>query len=370
MSLSARRVWSVGRKELRHILRDPMTLMFTVLVPLLELFLLGYAIDTRVRNVRTIVLDQANTQESRALLSSFESSGDFAVIGLAASESEVNDAIVAGRARVGLKIPADYSRRLEQGTTASLLVLVDGSESSVAAETLNVANALALRASLEKALGGRSLAVEARPRVLFNPDTRSANFFIPGLMVIICQMMATLLSATAVVREKENGTLEQLFMTPVRPGELLVGKMLPYVVLTTLELCVIALLMTTVFGVPVHGSFLTLLALAEPFVLTMLGVGLAISTRASTRDAAIQLSVGTILPSVFLSGYIFPVDSMPEPLQYLSRALPTTWLIDASRGVILRGGGWAQLWPHALVLWGMAGAMLLLTATRFRKRLS
>jgi ABC-2 type transport system permease protein len=367
-SFSAQRVWSVGRKELRHILRDPMTLMFTLLIPLGELFLLGYAIDTRVRHVRTAVLDQANTQESRALLRAYETSEDFTVVAQVATEAQLNDAIVAGRARVGIRIPADYSRRLEAGQTAQVLVLVDGSESSVAAEAVNVANALALRVSLGKALGDRPLAVEARPRVLFNPDTRSANFFIPGLMVVVCQMMATLLSATAIVREKENGTLEQLFMTPVRPGELLVGKILPYVLLTTLDFCVIAFLMRTVFDVPIHGSFLTLLALAEPFVLTMLGVGLLISTRASTRDAAIQLTVGTILPSVFLSGYIFPIDSMPALLQPVGWVVPTTWLIDAARGVILRGGGWAHLWPHALVLWGMALAMLVLTAVRFRKQ--
>src|SRR5262249_43170049 len=146
---------------------------------------------------------------------------------------------------------------------------------------VNVSNALALQESLDRALGGRALPVEARPRVLFNPDTRSPDFFIPGLMVIVCQMMATMLAATAIVREKENGTLEQLFMTPVQRGELILGKMLPYVVLTVGEFCVIAGLMHTLFGVPIHGSFLTLLGLALPFVLTMLGVGLWISTRAS-----------------------------------------------------------------------------------------
>jgi ABC-2 type transport system ATP-binding protein len=181
--------------------------------------------------------------------------------------------------RVGIKVPHDYSERLLVGQTAQVLVLVDGTESSVAAEAVNVGNALALRESLERALGDRPLPVEARPRVLFNPDTRSANFFIPGLMVILCQTMATMLSANAVVREKENGTLEQLFMTPVRRGELIVGKMAPYVVLTTLEFCLIAFLMRAVFGVPVHGAFATLLGLTVPFVLTMLGIGLWISTR-------------------------------------------------------------------------------------------
>jgi ABC-2 type transport system permease protein len=367
---SWRRLLSVARKELFHILRDPMTLFFTLFVPIVELFMLGYAIDTNVRHVRTVILDQAGTQESRTLLQRFENSEDITIVGQVFSDEEMSRAIVAGKARVGIKIPRDFSQRLEAGQTAQMLVLVDGSESSVAAEAVNVGNALALRESLQRALGGKALPVEARPRVLFNPDTRSANFFIPGLMVIMCQMMATMLAATAIVREKENGTLEQLFMTPVRPGELLVGKMVPYVVLTIGEFCAIAFLMRVIFDVPIHGPFPALVALTLPFVLTMLGIGLWISTRASTRDAAVQLTMGTILPSVFLSGYVFSTDSMPWLFGYLSQFVPATWLIDAARCVILRGGGWGELWRHSLVLWSMAVGMLLFGTFKFRKQLA
>jgi ABC-2 type transport system permease protein len=369
-ALSARRLFAVARKELWHIARDPLTLFFALGLPIVQLFLLGYAIDTNVRHVRTAVLDQACTQESRALLRRFENSEDFTVVARVWSDEELSAALVAGRARVGIKVPRDYSQRLEAGETAQVLVLVDGTESSVAGEALNVGNAIALSESLERALGGRPLPVEARPRVLFNPDTRSANFFIPGLMVVLCQIMATLLSSAAIVREKENGTLEQLFMTPVRPIELILGKVTPYAVLTGLEFCAIALYMRVVFQVPIRGSFLTLLGLLVPFVLTMLGVGLWVSTRVSTREAASQLAMGTILPSVFLSGYVFPVESMPVVFGWASRVFPTTWLIDASRCVILRGGGWAELWPHALVLWGMALGMLAFSAVKFRKRVA
>jgi ABC-2 type transport system permease protein len=347
-----------------------MTLFFTLFVPIVELFMLGYAIDTNVRHVRTVIMDQAGTQESRTLLQRFENSEDFTIVSRVFSDEEMSRAIVAGKARVGIKIPRDFSERLEAGRTAQLLVLVDGSESSVAAEAVNVGNAIALRESLQRALGGKQLPVEARPRVLFNPDTRTANFFIPGLMVIMCQMMATMLAATAIVREKENGTLEQLFMTPVRPGELLVGKMVPYVVLTIGEFCAIALLMRVLFEVPIHGPFLALVALTLPFVLTMLGIGLWISTRASTRDAAVQLTMGTILPSVFLSGYVFSTDSMPWLFGHLSQFVPATWLIDAARSVILRGGGWSELWQHSLVLWSMALAMLVFGTFKFRRQLA
>jgi ABC-2 type transport system permease protein len=370
LALSARRLFAVARKELLHITRDPMTLFFALGIPIVELFLLGYTIDTNVRHVHTAVLDQACTQESRALLRRFENSEDFTVVARVWSEDELSAALVAGRARVGIKVPRDYSQRLEAGQTAQVLVLVDGTESSVAGEALNVGNAIALSESLERALGGRPLPVEARPRILFNPDTRSPNFFIPGLMVVLCQIMATLLSSTAIVREKENGTLEQLFMTPVRPAELMLSKVTPYAGLTLLQFCAIALLMRVAFQVPIRGPFLTLLALAVPFVLTMLGVGLWISTRASTREAASHLAMGTMLPSMFLSGYIFPIESMPAVFGWAARLFPTTWLIDAARCVILRGGGWAELWPHALVLWGMALGMLAFSAVKFRKRVA
>jgi ABC-2 type transport system permease protein len=366
---SGRRLFSVARKELLHILRDPMTLFFTLFIPVCDLLMLGHAINTNVRHVRTVVLDQAGTQESRKLLERFENSDDFKIVGRVFSDEEMSRAIVTGKARVGVKVPRNFSERLEAGRTAQILIVVDGSESAVAAEAVNVGNAIALRESLERALGGKSLPVEARPRVLFNPDTRSANFFIPGLMVIMCQMMATMLAATAIVREKENGTLEQLFMTPVRATELLVGKMLPYVVLTVGEFCVIALLMRVIFDVPIHGPFLALVTLTLPFVLTMLGLGLWISTKASTRDAAVQLTMGTLLPSMFLSGYVFTTDSMPEVFGYVSQILPATWLIDAARTVILRGGGWAELWQHSLVLWAMALAMLAFGTWKFRKQL-
>jgi ABC-2 type transport system permease protein len=189
-------------------------------------------------------------------------------------------------------------------------------------------------------------------------------------MVVMCQMMAVMLSATAIVREKENGTLEQLFMTPVRSLELVLGKLVPYFALTFVEFCTIAFLMRTVFQVPIAGHFATLLGLAVPFVLAMLGLGLMISTRATTRDAAQQMAMGTVLPSVFLSGYVFPLETMPAPFWHIAQGIPTTWLIDAARGVIVRGAGWAELWWHAVVLWGMAVGVILLAMLKFRKRLS
>jgi ABC-2 type transport system permease protein len=366
---SIQRVASVARKELLHILRDPATLFFALLIPVMEMFLLGFAIDTNVRNIRTVVMDMAQNQESRALLQKFENSEDFRIVKYVYSEPDLRREIVAGRARVGIMIPEHYSRRLQANDMSQISIQVDGSESSIAAEAVNVGNALALRESLERVLGYKELPVDSRPRILFNPDTRSPNFFLPGLMVVFTQILAVMLTSNAIVREKENGTLEQLFMTPVRSVELIIGKLLPYLVLTFVEFCGIALLMRVVFQVPIHGHFFTLLGLALPFVLAMLGFGLWISTKAATREAAGQMSMATVMPAIFLSGYVFPLDSMPRVFYYIAQVIPTTWLIDGARGVILRGAGWAELGTHAAVLWVMALVSISLSMLRFRKQL-
>ena len=369
---SFQRTYAVARKESLHIIRDPATLFFALFIPVLELFMLGYAINTNVRFIATVVLNQCQTEESRRMIRMFENSKDFRVIKEVSTEADMNWMIVSGRAKVGIRIPEDFSRQLEAGRSAQVLVLVDGSESSTAGEALNVSNALALQESLKQSqlLNERGLAIDARPRILFNPDTRSANFFIPGLMVVMCQMMAIMLSANAIVREKEKGTLEQLFMTPVKAGELILGKLIPYLVLTLAEFCTILFLMWSVFQVPIHGYVITLLAFTLPFTFSFLGLGLYISTRVETREAAGQMAMGTMMPSIFLSGYVFPLDSMPAFFWYVAQVFPTTWLIDAARGVILRGAGWSELWVHSLVLWIMGLLSFFLAAMKFRKRLS
>jgi ABC-2 type transport system permease protein len=368
LATSFRRTVSVARKEFLHMLRDPGTLFFALAIPVMELFMLGYAIDTNVRHVRTVVYDACQTQESRALVRVFETSDHFDVAEMVYHDDALSQRIVAGKAHVGIKIPEDFSRRLAAGQTAQVLVLVDGSDSSVASTALNVSSSIALQESLKHVLADRPMPIDARSRVLFNPDTRTANFFIPGLLVFLCQMMASMLTANAIVREKENGTLEQLFMTPVRPGELMVGKVVPYLVLSFVQFLTIATLMRVVFQVPVAGNFLTLLAINFPFVLAALGVGLMISAKANTREEAGQKVMGSVLPCVFLSGYIFPTESMPEVLKPVANMIPTTWMIDAARGVILRGAGWAELWVNAAVLTGMAGLFMTLAAVSFKKR--
>lgn len=362
----------VLRKEAIHIRRDPMALFVTVLIPIIQMFTIGFAIDTNVRDTRTALYDGARTQESRRLIDRFVNSDNLRIVAEVGSDRELNDEIVAGRAQVGIHIPVDYSRRLLSGQTASFLVLVDGSDSSVASQSLNVANAIALRESVERSFTvnalSQPLTIEARPKVLFNPDSRSANFLIPGMLAVLIQIMTVMLTALAIVRERERGTLEQLYMTPVRPLGLMIGKIVPYAVVAYAELSIMLFFMRWVFQIPINGSLPLLLLLVIPFLVTMLGLGLLISTRARSQQEAIQAAFGTMLPSIFLSGYIFPIDTMPAFFRGISAILPTTYLIEIFRGIILRGAGFTALWRQTLILSVMGLVLISVSALRFRKK--
>lgn len=361
----------VCRKEFLHVARDRGTLFFALLIPILQLFLFGFAVDTNVRQVPTVVLDDSHTQESRDLVARFAASDVFAVRGNVQSPAQLDEAIRAGRAQVGIRIPFDYARRLQDGMTASVLVLVDGSDSTVAGQAMASSTGVALQQSLAQVLPSGQMPVEVRPSVLYNPATRSANFFVPGLIAILLQVMTILLIALSLVRERERGTLEQLTMTPVAPLGLMVGKMIPYGVLAFAELCAILAVMRLVFLVPVNGSVVLLLMLSLPFLLTVLGLGLIISMRAQTQAEAFQLAMGTVLPSVFLSGYIFLIENMPLFFKGVSRLIPATYYIRILRGIILRGAGIGDLWSDALVLTLMGCGAILLAARQFvRQRAS
>ena len=362
----------VLRKEAIHISRDRMALFFTVIMPMIQMFMIGFAINTNVRDIPTVVYDAARTQESRRLLDRFVNSDDFKIVKYVDSEEELNREVIAGRAQVGVKIPPDYSRRLLSGQSASYLVLVDGSDSSVAGAAVNVSNSIALRESLERSLSVTSarqtLPVEARPKVLFNPDSKSANFLIPGMIAVLMQMMTVLMTAITIVRERERGTLDQLYMTPVKPLGLMVGKVVPYAVVAYVELLILLFFMRWAFGVPIRGSIGLLMFLVAPFILTMLGFGLLVSTKAQTYQEATQMAFGTMMPSIFLSGYIFPTDTMPLQFQAISKVIPTTYLIQIFRGVILRGAELQDLWRQGLILTGMSILMITIAALRFRKK--
>jgi ABC-2 type transport system permease protein len=358
----------VARKEFTHILRDPSTLFFALLIPILQLFLFGYAVDTNVRQIPTVLFDESHTQQSRSLIQAFAASDIFKISAYAQTAPEMYATMRSGRAQVAIRIPYDYARNLQLGRSATVLVLVDGSDSSIAGIAVDASTGVALEQSLARIPGLTAQPIEVRPSVLYNPATRSANFFIPGLIAILLQVMIILLISLSLVREREHGTLEQLKMTPIAPLGLMIGKMIPYGALAFSELCLILTLMRFVFQVPIHGSLILLLLMSLPFLLTVLGIGLIISTRATTQAEAFQLAMGTILPSVFLSGYIFQISTMPAFFRAVSAIIPATYYIRVIRGIVLRGSSFPDLWINALVLTLMGSTAILLAAYAFVKQ--
>ena len=282
----------------------------------------------------------------------------------------MTDAIVSGKFRVGIKIPVDYSDKLLHGMSAQVLVLIDGSDSSVAGQAINVSTSIGLEESLKRALGDNvaAFSVDMRPKILFNPDSRSPNFFLPGLTAVLLLNVTTFLTAFSIVREKERGTLEQLFVTPVRPMGLLLGKLLPYLTIGFFELCMILTFMRFVFRVPIHGSVPLLILLSIPYLFVSLSLGILISSKANSQAEAMQLAFLTMLPSIFLSGYIFPRETMPKFLYVLTYFVPATYFIDITRGIILRGAGWAHLWIDGAALFCMGSLLLIIAARRFQNK--
>ena len=364
--------WPVMRKEMTHISRDPTTLFFTLIVPAIQLLMIGYAVNANVRGIATVVYDAAPSQESRRLLDRFINSDDFEVVAYVANEAELNQALIAGRAQVGISIPPDYARRVLGGETASVLVLIDGSDSLVASEASNVAHALALSEAAQRlniATNGQlSLPVELRRKLLFNPDSRSPNFLLPGMIVLLLQMQTITLLGAAIVRERERATLEQLLLTPVAPFGFLLGKLLPYFGLAFTTFGFSLALLTWVFAVAMHGSWLLLLGLAAVFIFALLGLAALIATRAQTQQQVVQAAIGTILPAIYLSGYLFPLSSLPPFFRALSQFLPVTHMIQIMRGVILRSAGWPELQRPALCLLAMAVTLLLASGWRFKRQ--
>jgi ABC-2 type transport system permease protein len=362
---------AVFYKEVLHVRRDPGTLFFSLVIPLLQMFVLGFGIDTNVRQVNTVVYNADGRQESRELIDRLTNSDTFHVIRYVQNDHDLNDMIVGGKARVGIKIPVDYSDRLIHKMSAQVLVLIDGSDSSVAGQAINVTTAIGLDESLRRVVTDSTapFAVEMRPKLLFNPDSRSPNFFLPGLTAILLLNVTTFLTAFAIVREKERGTLEQLFVTPVRPFGLLLGKLLPYFVIGFFELCNILFFMRFVFRVPIHGNVFLLAFLSLPYIFVSLALGMLISSKANTQGQAMQLAFLTVLPSIFFSGYIFPRETMPAFFYAISFLVPASYFINITRGIILRGAGLQHLWLDGLALFAMGTFLLVIASRRFSNKI-
>jgi ABC-2 type transport system permease protein len=362
---------AVAYKESIHMRRDFATIVFSLLIPLMQMTILGFGIDTNVRQIRTVVFDQQSDASSRAFLDRLSNSDTFKIIQFVHTDAEMNELIVAGKARVGVKIPWDFSQHILRGQPTQVLVLVDGSDSSVSGQAVNVVTSIGLDESLQRVLApGQKLIIDVRPQLLFNPDSRSPNFLLPGMSAVLLLSVTTFLTAFSIVREKEKGTLDQLMITPMEPLGLLMGKILPYLAVGFFELCLILTAMRFAFRIPIHGSVPLMLLLSIPYLFVSLSLGTLVSTRANSQAEAMQLAFIAFMPSIFFSGYIFPRETMPLPFYLLSFLVPATYFVDIARGVILRGAGLRQLWIDAVVLFGMGTVMLLAGARAFTRRIA
>ena len=364
-------------KEFIHVRRDPASLLFIFIIPMFQLTLFGYAINTEVKNIPTVICDQDHSPESRALVAAFTNTEYFDVVGWVDSTRAVEEALVGGRAKVGITIPSEFAAKLLAGSSAQVQVLIDGSDSTRATTALNVANGIGFERSIrEFAATGRlsvsvkEMPVDVRPRMLFNPELKSSKFFVPGLIGVVLQSVTMILTAFSIVREREAGTLEQVLVTPVSKGGLMLGKLLPYSLIGFLQFSLVLAVTVVVFRVPVRGSVGLLYALSVLFVFATLSLGLLISTFARTQGQALQMAIMVIAPSILLSGFVFPRESMPVPIYALTFLIPATYYIEILRAIILRGADLATLWDEALLLGVMSIGLVTLSLLRFRRTLS
>ncbi len=366
------RTLAIIRKEFLHIVRDPRTLALVFFIPFVQMILLGYAATTDIKNIRLAVLDSDRSAQSRALVRAYEATGYFRVAYYVEDEAEVSRLLDGGRVRAALVIPAAYGRDLLAGRRVEVGFIVDGSDPTVAGNVL--AAALQTGQAQWAALGrvGRAASlggVDVRPTVWYNPGLKSVNYMIPALMGLILQFMATLITSMAIVREREYGTMEQLIVSPIRPAELVLGKTIPYILLAFFDLLEVLVIGLLWFGVPIHGDIGLLLGLAALFLLGSLAVGILISTAASTQQEAMLLSFLILMPSIFLSGFFFPLEAMPWALRTLSYLVPLRYMLIVIRGIVLKGVGLSVIWPQVISLAIFSLVTLTVASVRFRKSL-
>lgn len=371
------RLISIIRKEFIQIFRDKRTLALILVMPLIQLFLLGYAATNDVRNVPLAVYDQSHSPEARALLDAYRAADYFKVAYSAASEAEIRTLIENGQARAGLIIPPDYVVKLNEGS-AQVAFILDGSDPTIAATALSAAQLIgqghATGILSEKiARAGQSFKlkqpVEVRTTVWYNPDMVSAYFMIPGLIGLILSAIMGIVTSTAVVRERERGTIEQLIVTPIRAWELVLGKILPYTILGLFDTAVIIAVGHWWFGVPVLGSLMLTMLLSALFLLSGLGIGLLASTVANTQQEAILTVFMTVLPSIFLSGFIYPLDALPVVLQWISLVIPLRYFLVIIRALMIKGVALPSILPEVIALAIFGVAIMGLASLRFKKRL-
>jgi ABC-2 type transport system permease protein len=351
----------MARKEFIQMRRDRLTIAMMVGIPALQLVLFGYAIRTDVRNLPTVVLDESRSSASRQFVETFQNTGNFAIVGSVKDRDEIRRRIERGDARAAIVIPPDFARAQKGGRVAQAQVIVDASD------PLSSGAALSSAALVSAAGRPQAAVLDVRIRPWYNPSAKNATYIVPGLVGVLLTLTLVVIMSMAIVRERERGTLEQLVVTPIDKTSLMLGKIIPFALVAYVQMTVALLVGKLLFDFPVVGSIALLYALSATFIVANLGLGLFLSTVAHTQAQAIQLSFFWILPNILLSGFMFPREAMPIVAQWIGLALPLTYYMEIVRGVLLKGTGFAPLWPNALALTVFAVILLTLSVRRFTK---
>jgi ABC-2 type transport system permease protein len=356
------------RKEVFHILRDRRTLAVLVLLPIVQVVLFGYAIRLDLTDIRVAIVDPTPDATTRAIRDRFAAPGTFHIVAVVDRDSALAPLFRDGTAQVAVEFPPHFAESLARGLDADLLVVTDATEPNTGTGRLAYVSNVIEQYLAESHAGGVTIVPRVRSR--FNPTRASSNLFVPGLMALVLTIVSALMTALSLTREKETGTMEALLVSPLRPAQIIVGKVAPYVAIGFLSLIGVLAEARLVFGVPVRGSILLLVLEGLLFILVALSLGLLISARTSSqRVAMIGAMLGTMLPTIMLSGFIFPVESMPFVLRLLSNVVPARWFVLVARGIMLKGIGLAYLWRETLILAGMALVLLGASARSFHTRL-
>ena len=366
---SVQRIWEILRKEFLQIARDPRLARLIFVAPVIQLVIFGYAVSTDIRNTPSFVVDQDRTQVSRELVEAFTASGYFSVVGTSSRPADLVDALQHGDAIVGITVPVGFAAALASGSGARVQVLLDGTNSNTATVALGYAERIVQSfGSLHS--GAISLALELSERAWFNPDLKSRDYNVPAVMGSIILLVCLLLTSLAVVREREIGTLEQLMVTPLSAFELIAGKTIPFALIGLADLLVVTAVALLWFEVPFVGNFVTLLVASVLYLLSGLGLGLFISTISKTQQEAFMASFLVFMPTILLSGFMFPVSSMPQAFQWLTLVNPTRHYLEIVRGIFLKGVGFEAMWVQFVALAVLGTVLLVFAGGRFRKTAS
>ncbi len=367
--------WAFVKKEFRHILRDRRTLLILLGMPVAQVIIFGYAITNEFRNADIVVLDQSHDETSRQLTQKLTASGHLRLTGEVQNYADIHHHFQTGKVKMAVVIPPDFAQNLQRGT-AQVQLIADGSEPNYATTLVAYASQMISQkgeagTSSSPLGGGREGAIKVETKMLFNPQLVSAYLFVPGVMALILMLISAMMTSLTIAREKELGTMELLLVSPLHPLLMVVGKVVPYVLLSFVDGLLVLAVGVFVFGVPIQGSLVLLMAMSVLYVLAALSLGVFISTKAKTQQQAMMISLmALMLPTVLLSDFIFPLKSMPVPLQVIGNAIPAKWFIAILRDIMLKGVGWHFIWQKAAVLGGMSLVLLLLAMKNFKMRLT